>query len=303
MNERKDTQGIGKQARSTAAVLSSAKNVGGIDRTVEHDVLDKANNKIGTLSCVWVDSSGRPAFLGIKTGWIFGKTHVVPAEVAEVNSVARRIRLPFDQEMIKTAPTYDADQELGFEAERKVRDYYHLGLAGAPREEERVHEETKPRFSTTDLPAKETAPRFTEKGTTPAASVPKMEPESVRMQLSEEQLQIGKRQVDAGGVHLRKVVRVETIHQPVDLAHEEIEIERVPARDAQLRGAAFTEQDIYIPLHREEAVIQKESHVREEIRARRRTDVEHRDIAESVRREDVQVEREGEVKRAQTEKK
>jgi len=121
------------------------------------------------------------------------------------------------------------------------------------------------------------------------------------MELSEEELRVGKRQVETGGVRLRKVIRTETVNQPVELAHEEIVIERVPATGGQPSGEAFSGQDIYIPLRREEAVMQKESRVREEVRATKRTDVERKDVSGTVRREDVEIEKEGEAGRPRRE--
>ena len=109
--------------------------------------------------------------------------------------------------------------------------------------------------------------------------------------MSQEELKVGKRQVEYGAVRLRKVIRTETVNQPVELSREEIVIERVPAGQAQPGNKAFNQQEIYIPLRREEPVIQKESRVTEEVRARKRTETEKQTVSEQVRREDVQVDR------------
>src|SRR4051812_27790295 len=44
--------------------------------------------------------------------------------------------------------------------------------------------------------------------------------------LYEESLNVGKREVEAGAVRLRKIVRTETVNQPVELRHEEVVIDR-----------------------------------------------------------------------------
>jgi uncharacterized protein (TIGR02271 family) len=268
---------------------------GGFDRSIEYDVVDKRNNKFGTLSCVWVDQEERPVFLGVKTGWIFGKTHVVPVDVAEINPANRRIRVPLEQDMIKAAPAYESDRELGLDAEKKIRDYYHVGRLGEVKQETLKEETLPPRFETTKTETVAPAARLTEATMKPAVEPAKTDADLVRIQLSDEEVKISKHQVDAGGVHLRKVIRTERVMQPVDLMHEEIEIERVPAKDARLLGEAFLEQDVYIALHREEPVVEKASHVREEVRAHKRMDIEHRDLAESVRHEDVEVQRQNEA--------
>jgi uncharacterized protein (TIGR02271 family) len=74
-------------------------------------------------------------------------------------------------------------------------------------------------------------------------------------------------------------------------------VERIPASEA--RGAAeraFEQDEIYVPLRREEAVVQKEAQVREEVRVRKDAHSEQQTISEKVRREDVEIEREGEAR-------
>jgi len=272
-NRQGNPQSMTRESRTGAAT--------DLNRFIGYDVVDKENKKIGTVECLWSDHTGQPAFLGVKTGWFFGKTHVVPAHSAEVSEGARRIRLPFSEEMIKAAPAYDADLTLDEATERQIYDYYHISQ---PRLEESRTEELqteRPRFDT-GLEHEPSAPR--PEGT-----------EEARIQLSEEEVKIGKRQVEAGGVRLHKIIRTETVNQPVELQREEVVIERVPASEARSAGdKAFSEQDVFIPLRREEAVVQKESHVREEVRARKRTDVEHQQVSESVRKEDVEIKKEGE---------
>ena len=111
------------------------------------------------------------------------------------------------------------------------------------------------------------------------------------MQLSEESVSVGKREVDAGGVRLRKVVRTETVNQPVELQREELVVERVPASGQPASGSQFKEQQIYMPLRREEAVVSKQAHVREEVRLGKRTETEQQNISTTVRKEDVEVDR------------
>src|SRR5262249_8779811 len=88
--------------------------------------------------------------------------------------------------------------------------------------------------------------------------------EDTHIPLHEEELHVGKREVDGGGVRLRKIVRTEKVQQGVDLRHEEIVIERVPARDMKVSAKAFQNEEFYIPLRYEEAVVEKEAHVRED---------------------------------------
>ena len=114
--------------------------------------------------------------------------------------------------------------------------------------------------------------------------------ENRTIRLKEEELKVGKREVQAGGIRLHKIVRTETVNQPVELKREEIVIERVPAQ-GQASNESFGEEDIFIPLRREEAVVEKTSRVREEVRVGKKTEVDRRQVTEQVRKEDIQVDR------------
>jgi uncharacterized protein (TIGR02271 family) len=250
-----------------------------LNRYIDYDVVDKANSKVGTLHSLWSDQSGEPAFLGVKTGWIFGKIHVVPAQGAEVNEVTRIIRLPFAEDMIKGAPSYDPDLTMDDRTEADIYAYYHIERP----EFEESRAAGEPRFDT---------------GLQHEPSAPKAEgTEEARIPLHEEEVRVGKREVEVGGIRLRKIVRTETVSQPVELEREEVVIERVPASEASKAGEAvgrsFAEEEVFIPLRREEAVIEKKDRIREEVRAHKAREIERQQVSETVRKEDVKVEKEG----------
>ena len=85
-------------------------------------------------------------------------------------------------------------------------------------------------------------------------------------------------------------MRTENINQPVELRREEIKIERVPGQGAQVSGKAFTSEDIYIPLRREEPVIQKDAQVREQVRVHKTASTDRQQVSEQVCKEDVEIE-------------
>jgi len=240
---------------------------------IDHDVVDQNGDKIGKLNSLWSDPQGEPAFLGVQTGWLSSKTHVVPARGTEVNEVSRTIRLPYAADKIKAAPAYDPGVELDPNAVRDVQSYYNISPQPAA-----------------PSPAQ--------------TSGEKQESDVTTIKLHEEQVKVGKRQVEAGGVRLRKVVRTETVNQPVELRREEIVVERVPgkgqAQPGQPASKEFQQQDIYIPLRREEAVVEKEGRVREEVRVSKKTQTERQNVSEQVRKEDVEVQRTGAMPRAST---
>lgn len=253
---------------------------------VGYDVVDRQNQKIGTLECIWSDATGNPEFIGVKTGWFLGKTHVVPAHNVQVSQSRSRLRLPYDEKLVKDAPSYASDLDMSDETEREVNRHYGVRMRGGSATGQTPH-----------VAHGESAP--TKAGTAaPSGQAREATPEQATIQLSEEQLKIGKREVEVGGVRLRKIVRTEVVHQPVELQREELVIERVPASEAHTgRQQAFNEQEVFIPLRREEAVVEKTTALREEVRARKATRTDRQEVSAEVRREDVEVEESGEAKR------
>ena len=124
-------------------------------------------------------------------------------------------------------------------------------------------------------------------GSTSTTREPLVRDREATLKLSEEELKVGKREVIAGGMRLHKIVRKEVVSQPVELKHERFVVERVPATGKA--DHEFEDEDVFIPLRREEAVLEKQSHVREEIRIRKEMVTEKEMVSGEIRKEDVEI--------------
>ena len=115
------------------------------------------------------------------------------------------------------------------------------------------------------------------------------------MALSEEQVKVGKRTVDAGSVRLRKVIRTEIVNQPVEIRHEDVVVERVSAAQVHAGAAPtdFKDETIDVPLTREEVVVSKDAVVTGAVRLHKTAASETQTVSEPVRKEDVEVLRDG----------
>ena len=302
------------------------------ERLIGYDVEDQNGGKVGSVETIWEDHTGQPAFLGIRTGWLgLGKIHVVPAHYATYSDRSHAIRLPFDEDTIKSAPDFDGESEFTEEGETRLYEYYRgrgvetsfydrgrqSDWSSAAAAEDDVStarselayrdEDADTRISASDRDIarddredKSTLREGIEKakdmfkGRGDADDIRDTEADRDRtISLSEERLKVGKREVEAGGIRLRKVIKSETVNQPVELKREEIEIERVPASG---RGDSdFREEDIFIPLRREVAETTKDTQLREEIRLKKRTETDREQVSGEVRREDVEIDREGDT--------
>lgn len=121
--------------------------------------------------------------------------------------------------------------------------------------------------------------------------------EAVKMPISEEQVKVGKREVEQGGATIRKEVRTERVNTPVDLKREELVIERTSATDSTVPGDAFEQSEVRVPLKKEEAVVEKKPRVVGEVRVGKKQETERQNVSETVRKEEVKVDRDDTTRR------
>lgn len=117
--------------------------------------------------------------------------------------------------------------------------------------------------------------------------------ETIRVPIIEEQMKVGKRTVDHGGIRVVQHITQKPVHESVDLRKESIDVERHgvnrPASEADL--AAFKEGSIEIRDRDEEPVVSKEARVVEEVEIGKHVTHEQADIDDTVRRTEVEVQR------------
>ncbi len=258
----------------------------------DYSVVDQSGESLGTLHSMWnSEQTGTLEFLGVKTGWLFGSNHVVPAEKAQIDESARTIQVPYLLAKIKDAPSVDADSTISDEEEAEIYRYYGLGQSTSA---------TTTTTRTTDTMASGLATGATAKAA--SAPAPAKAPVTTaksgderEITLSEQQVKVGKRTVDAGSVRLRKVIRTEIVNQPVEVRREEVVVERVSADQVHAGTATsdFKDETIEVPLTREEVVVSKEAHVTGAVRVNKTATAETQNVSETVRKEDVEVLRDG----------
>jgi uncharacterized protein (TIGR02271 family) len=116
--------------------------------------------------------------------------------------------------------------------------------------------------------------------------------EEERIPVVEEQLRVGKREVERGGVRVRSYVTEQPVHEQVRLHEEHVSVERHPV-DRPLSAATdadlFRDRTIEVTEHAEEAVVAKEARVVEELVVRKEAEDRTETIDDSVRRTEVDV--------------
>ena len=115
-----------------------------------------------------------------------------------------------------------------------------------------------------------------------------------RIPIVQEELQIGKREVERGGARIRSYVRETPVTEQVHLREENVEIERRPVNETLSssdlnRDSLLEDREIEMRATGEEAVVAKEAHVNEEVVVRK-TESEHTEnVQDTVRHTEVDV--------------
>jgi uncharacterized protein (TIGR02271 family) len=110
--------------------------------------------------------------------------------------------------------------------------------------------------------------------------------------VTEEELVVGKRNVERGGVRVYSRVIEQPVHETVQLEEERVDIERRPA-SRPAAADAFREQSFEVRERAEEPVVEKRARVVEEVKVGKKRSKSTRTVQDTVRKTDVEVERVG----------
>jgi uncharacterized protein (TIGR02271 family) len=227
--------------------------------------------KLGDFEEIYHDEATRqPEWIRVKSatlGGILGTKHfLVPLAGAEFqDGEDPAIRVPYSKERVQDAPDVEGDW-ISEEEERRLYNYYGLQVS-----EQR---------SETQLP---------EGGTQEPHQHPVTPQGEISVSRHEEELQVGKREVEYGRVRLRKWVETTPVTEEVELRQETAFVERQPV-NRPASGAAIGEEEVEMSLHREEPVVSKETVEREQITVHPEEEIEEETVHGEVRQERVEVE-------------
>ena len=250
-------------------------------------MVDRDGDRIGTIDNIYVDDqTGQPEWALVNTGLFGTKSTFVP--LAQADSSGDDVQVPYDKQLIKDAPRVDPDGHLSEAEEQELWRHYGLdygagytGTAAQTRGTENV-----------DLPARGEA----DYDRTGRAA-------DDAMTRSEEELQVGTQARERGRVRLRKYVTTEQQTVTVPVQREEVRVEREPITDANLAAASsgpeISEAEHEVTLREEEPVVEKRVVPKERVRLDTDTVTEERQVAEEVRREQIDLDDRGEHDRSQ----
>jgi uncharacterized protein (TIGR02271 family) len=234
-------------------------------------MVDRDGDRIGTIESIYVDDqTGQPEWALVNTGLFGTRSTFVP--IAQASTSGDQVQVPFEKQRVKDAPNIDPDGHLSEQEEQEL--WRHYGLD----------------YGTSDAAAgtaadtgRDSVGRDVSGPTTDEA-----------MTRSEEELRVGTQTRERGRARLRKYVVTEDQQVTVPVQREQVRVEREPITDANLdaatSGPAISEEEHEVTLREEQVVVDKRAVPKERVRLDTETVTEERQVAEEIRKEQIEVE-------------
>ncbi len=241
-------------------------------QSIGQKVVSNDGEKVGTVEEIYLDQqTNQPEWALVKTG-MTGGSSFVPLAGASLEPDA--LRVPQTKEIVKGSPDVMADGELSQQEEAELYSYYGLDYSESS--------------SDSGLPEGADDDPGRDAGTSSTDDA---------MTRSEEELQVGKTQREAGRARLKKYVVTENVTQTVPVQREEVRLEREPINeanvDAATSGDEISEDEHEVTLTEEEVVAEKRVVPKERVRLTKDTVTEEQQVSEDVRKEQIESEGDG----------
>lgn len=246
----------------------------------------EGNQKIGTVADVLVDDEGTFRYLVIDTSSSFTEKQILlPIGLSRIDYNQKQVYVDgLSKTQVEQLPEYSDRYTVDYEYEEIVRDVYRPLTANTD--------------STSTGVSTNTYDRDSYNYQQDASLYDLNEQNHQTFRLYEERLIANKNRVKTGEVALGKHVETETERVSLPLEKERVVIERVTPTDAGTtispNEVAFQEGEIArIEVYEETPEIHKEAFVREEIRVKKVVERETFNTEETLRREELDIETEG----------
>jgi uncharacterized protein (TIGR02271 family) len=222
-------------------------------------VFDRDGRRIGPITDVYADTrAGRPEWAVVDTGLFGAKSTFVP--IGEARSTGDDVQVPYQKQLVKDAPKIDTDRDLSVADERELWRHYGLDYDAGD-----------------DTADRDASGR----------------PTDTAMTRSEEELRVGTETRERGRARLRRYVTTEEVTTTVPVRREEVRLRREPITDENLdaatSGPELSEAEHEVVLHEEAPVVEKRVVPKERVRLDTDTVTGEREVAEEVRKEQIDV--------------
>ena len=257
-----------------------------LDQLQNGNVFSTDGEKIGSVGQVYLDDvTNEPTFVTVKTGLFGANETFVPLQQAQTTTDG--ITVPFTKDFVKDAPNVDADGSLTPEEEQRIYEYYSMEYTSA----EHGRDAAAAGTVTTGTEHVETERRDVVDTDRRAA----VDNDDDSMVLRDEHLQVGTERKASGRVRLRKqsYTTTETVEVPVTREEVVVERESIDANSAEARVDG--DNEVSVTTYEETPVANKTVDA-EKVSLGKRQVQETETVSEELRHEDVEIDRDGDVR-------
>jgi uncharacterized protein (TIGR02271 family) len=274
---------------------------------IGHNVFDAEGNKIGTAGRIYnSDTTGQPAWVTVKTGLFGTKESFVPLNGAEADD--KGLRVTVHKDTIKDAPRIDQDGRLSEADTAELYRHYGLTPSGAALNSSQAEDHgvlPAPRTEVGRDAAgsagmnreaagmnREAAARPAQAAAGRAAAAQSGHADAQHQSVlrSEERLSANTESVETGRARLRKYVVTSEQKITVPIRREEVHVTREPVKPGEAgTDAKIGEEEREVILHEERPVVVKEIVAVERVSLDIQTIEENREVTDTVRREEVEI--------------
>ena len=254
---------------------------------IGYSVYNEREEKLGDVHEILLDENGRFRYLVVDMGfWIFGKKVLLPVGQTRMDFNRHRVyAVGMSQDKAEALPEYREDRDVDYHHEEQVRNTYRPTTAQTT-------------TAQTTTPA--SSPTYGQEDYSydyDAELYDVNEQNHQNLKLYEERLIANKDRYKAGEVAIGKKVETETQQVSVPVEKERVVIERkTPTDTASVTPGTvdFREGEVArLEVYEEEANVGKQAYVREEVNIRKETEQETVTAQEQIRREELDVDVEG----------
>jgi sporulation protein YlmC with PRC-barrel domain len=96
----------------------------------DYKVYDNQGEKIGKVDDLFVDESDREEYIGVKMGFFGMKSTLIPMDIVRVNESDRSVEVSDSKDHVKSAPSFDDDEDITPDYEERIRSYFGLESVG-----------------------------------------------------------------------------------------------------------------------------------------------------------------------------
>ena len=255
------------------------KEVFGGEDIKEMSLYTQGGDKIGSVHDALVDHEGRFRYLVIDTGPIFlGKKVLLPIGLSRLDYSQKRVYVDgLNKEQVENLPQYDESMTVDYEYEEKVRGAYR-----APEAKNVAYNKDTYNYQND------------------ASLYNLNDRDHSNIKLYEERLVTSKTRTKTGEVSVGKHIETETARVSVPVEKERVVIERTtPTGEAAVIDpdkVNFAEGEVArVELYEEQAEINKEAYVREEVKVKKVVEQDTVEAKETIRREELDIDTQGDL--------